>query len=187
MKSSPVQLQQLMFKQVNVELDPTHLPAQVSNSLSSAFTFNGVNIQTEVGIGEAEPDPTRGRLFSLELRVLVDNQPLPQATDQRFAPYTIEVAVEGVVLIPKGAEQYGAPEDLAAVNGASLLWSAVREQVLSITSRMRAGPAMLPTVHFHDLKQNTAQLAMPTETREARPEVRPVTKKAVRSKPAPAA
>ena len=47
------------------------------------------------------------------------------------------------------------PEDLAAVNGASMLWSAVREQVLTITSRMRAGPVVLPSVHFHDLKKQT--------------------------------
>lgn len=41
----------------------------------------------------------------------------------------------------------------STVNGASLLWSTIRVQVLSITSRMQAGPVMLPTVHFHDLRK----------------------------------
>ena len=85
--------------------------------------------------------------------MVVDNEPNPDNKDQKYAPYKVDVAVEGVVLIPKGAEQLADAEDLAAVNGASMLWSAVREQVLTITSRMRAGPVVLPSVHFHDLKK----------------------------------
>lgn len=153
MKPSPVQLMQLMFKHVKVELDPAHLPAEVPNPLTSVFTFDGVSLQSEVGIGEADPHHERGTVFFVELRVVVDNEPNPDIKDQKYAPYKADVAVEGVVLIPKGAEKLGDPEDLAAVNGASILWSAVREQVLTITSRMRAGPVVLPSVHFHDLKK----------------------------------
>lgn len=153
MKPSPVQLMQLMFKHVKVELDPAHLPAEVPNPLTSVFTFDGVSLQSEVGIGESEPHHERGTVFFVELRVVVDNEPTPDISEQKYAPYKVDVAVEGVVLIPKGAEKLGDPEDLAAVNGASMLWSAVREQVLTITSRMRAGPVVLPSVHFHDLKK----------------------------------
>ena len=153
MKASPIQLLQLMFKHVKVELDPEHLPAEVPNPLTSVFAFDGVSLQSEVGIGEADPDHERGTVFFVELRVVVDNEPNPDNKDQKYAPYKVDVAVEGVVLIPKGAEQLADAEDLAAVNGASMLWSAVREQVLTITSRMRAGPVVLPSVHFHDLKK----------------------------------
>ena len=153
MKPSPVQLMQLMFKHVKVELDPAHLPAEVPNPLTSVFTFDGVSLQSEVGIGEADPDHERGSVFFVELRVVVDNEPNPDNKDQKYAPYKVDIAVEGVVLIPKGAEQLADAEDLAAVNGASILWSAVREQLLTITSRMRAGPVVLPSVHFHDLKK----------------------------------
>lgn len=153
MKPSPVQLMQLMFKHVKVELDPAHLPAEVPNPLTSVFTFDGVSLQSEVGIGESDPHHERGTVFFVELRVVVDNEPNPDIKGQKYAPYKVDVAVEGVVLIPKGAEQLADAEDLAAVNGASMLWSAVREQVLTITSRMRAGPVVLPSVHFHDLKK----------------------------------
>jgi len=153
MKPSPVQLLQLMFKHVRVELDPKHQPPEIPNPLISVYTFDGVSIQSEVGLGEADPNHERGTVFFVELRVIVDNEPDADSTDQKFSPYTIDVAVEGVILIPKGAEKLAAPEDLAAVNGASLLWSAVREQILNLTSRMRAGPVVLPTVHFHDLKK----------------------------------
>ena len=153
MKPSPVQLMQLMFKHVKVELDPAHLPAEVPNPLTSVFTFDGVSLQSEVGIGEADPDHERGTVFFVELRVVVDNEPNPDNKDQKYAPYKVDVAVEGVVLIPMVVDQLADAEDLAAVNGASMLWSAVREQVLTITSRMRAGPVVLPSVHFHDLKK----------------------------------
>ena len=153
MKPSPVQLMQLMFKHVKVELDPAHLPAEVPNPLTSVFTFDGVSLQSEVGIGESDPHHERGTVFFVELRVVVDNEPNPDIKGQKYAPYKVDVAVEGVVLLPKGAEKLGDAEDLAAVNGASILWSAVREQVLTITSRMRAGPVVLPSVHFHDLKK----------------------------------
>lgn len=153
MKLSPVQLIQLMFKHVKVELDPTHLPAEIPNPLTSVFTFDGVSLQSEVGIGDADPTHERGTIFFVALRVVVDNVPDSDAADQKYAPYKIDVAIEGVVLIPKGAEKLGDPEDLAAVNGASMLWSAVREQVLTITSRMRAGPVVLPSMHFHDLRK----------------------------------
>ena len=149
MKPSPVQLMQLMFKHVKVELDPAHLPAEVPNPLTSVFTFDGVSLQSEVGIGEADPDHERGTVFFVELRVVVDNEPNPDNKDQKYAPYKLADA-----------------EDLAAVNGASMLWSAVREQVLTITSRMRAGPVVLPSVHFHDLKKHgkTDQQVVATAT-----------------------
>lgn len=164
MKPSPVQLLQLMFKHVRVELDPKHLPPEIPNPLISVYTFDGVSIQSEVGLGEADPHHERGTVYFVELRVIVDNVPNADTTDQKFSPYTIDVAVEGIILIPKGAEKLADPEDLAAVNGASLLWSAVREQILNLTSRMRAGPVVLPTMHFHDLKK---QHAVPAEATPA--------------------
>jgi hypothetical protein len=88
---------------------------------------------------------------------MVDNLTQPEAVNQKYSPYTIDIATEDVVLVPNGAEKLGQPEDLAIVNGTSLLWSAIREQVLSLTARMRAGPVMLPTVHFHDLKKQAPQ------------------------------
>lgn len=158
MKPSPIQLLRLMFKHVKVELDSGNLPSQIPNPLEAVFTFDGVSIHTEVGIGEADPQDN-GKLFFLELKVVVDNEPQAEATNQKFSPYTIDIAVEGIVLVPNGAEKLGLPEDLAVVNGTSLLWSAVREQVLSLTARMRAGPVMLPTVHFHDLKSGAKAAA----------------------------
>lgn len=162
MKPSPIQLLRLMFKHVKVELDSAQLPEQIPNPLEAVFTFDDVSIRTDVCIGEADPQSS-GQLYFLELKVVVDNEPHAEAVNQKFAPYKIDIAVEGIVLVPNGAEKLGPPEDLAVVNGTSLLWSAAREQVLSLTARMQAGPVMLPTVHFHDLK-SSAKAAAPAAT-----------------------
>lgn len=156
MKPSPIQLLRLTFKHINVAVDPAHLPQSIPNPLEAVFTFDGVSIHSEVGMGEAEPQDN-GRLYFLELKVVVDNLTQPESVNQKFSPYTIDIATEGVVLVPNGAEKLGPPEDLAVVNGTGLLWSAIREQVLSLTARMPVGPVMLPTVHFHDLKKQGAQ------------------------------
>lgn len=158
MKASPVQLMQLMFKHVRVDFDPEHQAPQVINPLTEVFTFEGVSLFSEVGIGEADMNHERGRVYVVELRAVVDNAPNPETINQRFAPYKIDVAAEGLILIPKGAEQVGDPEDLAAVNGASMLWGAIREQVTTITSRMRAGPVVMPSMNFHDLKKANGEL-----------------------------
>lgn len=167
MKPSPVQLMQLMFKHVKVELDPEHQAPEQINPLTSVFTFDGVNLSSEVGIAEADMNHERGRIYFVELRLMVDNAPDPETPNQKFAPYKIDVAVEGLILIPKGAEKLGDPEDLAAVNGASMLWGAVREQITAISSRMRAGPVVMPSMNFHDLKKDKKEPEPETAARPA--------------------
>lgn len=156
MKAAPLQLLQVMFRKISVELDERHAPEEPPNPYTSIFVFDGVEITTECGIGELDPSHERGRLYLVTLRVLIDNQPKGEAPERKYSPYVIDVEARGVVVVPKGAEQLAPPEDLAAVNGASLLWSAVREQVLSLTSRMPVGPVMLPTMNFHDLKKDAS-------------------------------
>lgn len=175
MKAAPLQLLQAMFRKVCVELDEAHAPNEPPNPITSIFMFDDVEIATEFGMTELEPDAERGRLFLVSLRVMVDNQPRKDVPELKFSPYLIDVELRGVVLIPTEAEKLAPAEKLASVNGASLLWSSIREQVVSMTSRMPAGPVMLPTMNFHDLKNETP-------TVEAAPA--PVAKPRVRRNPA---
>lgn len=153
MKPAPIQLLQVVFKKVQIEWDERHAPEEPPNPLTTIFVFDGVDITTEFSIGEMDPNHERGRLYLVMLRVVVDNDAPSEKPDRKFSPYQIDVEARGVVLIPNGAEKLAPPDDLAAVNGASLLWSALREQVLTVTSRMMNGSVMLPTMNFHDLKQ----------------------------------
>lgn len=152
MTPSPIQLVQLMFRRFKVELDETHAPDEPPNPYTTIFTFDGVPIVTEVGRGLADPDHEKGRLYLVSLRVIVNNDADDAQPDRKFSPYEIDVEAAAVILLPKGAERLGDPEDIVVVNGAALLWSAIREQVSQLTIRMPAGPVMLPTVHFMDLK-----------------------------------
>jgi preprotein translocase subunit SecB len=69
------------------------------------------------------------------------------------APYNIQVSVRGIVRMhlmqPKGQAEERRLR--ALVNGASLLYGAVREMVSTITSRSAHGPLLLPSLHFQDL------------------------------------
>lgn len=152
MKPSPLQLLQVFFRHVRIEVDPEHLPEDPPNPLVSIFVFDDVDIRSQIGIAEVDPNHERGRTFVVTLRVIVDNQPNPNLVGQAFSPYRIDVEAQGIIVVQNGAEKLAPPEDLAAVNGASLLWGSLREQVLSVTSRMPAGAVILPTVHFRDLK-----------------------------------
>lgn len=158
MKPAPIQLLQVIFRRVSVEWDERYAPAEPPNPFTTVFTFDGVDISTEFSIGALDAEDERGRMFGIGLRVLVDNAEAVDDPDRKFSPYLIDVEARGMVLVPNGAEMLAPAQELAAVNGASLLWSAIREQILSVSSRMLAGPVMLPTVHFHDLKQNEEPL-----------------------------
>ena len=156
MKPSPIQLLQLTFKRVHVEIDQAHAPIEPTNPLTTAFVFDGVSITTEVGLAEIDMAHERGQMYLVSLQVLIDNNTETDESDRKFSPYRIDIEAAGIVVLSRGAEKLGSAHDLVTVNGAALLWSAIREQLLTLTSRMPAGPVMLPTVHFHDLKQATA-------------------------------
>lgn len=153
MKVAPVQLLKIDFKKVFIEVDTRHAPKTPPNPRVEVFVFEGVNISSQVSIGEVEPDNERGRVFMINLRVLVDNKEDANHPERQFSPYLIDVEAEGFVVVLKNAGKVHADEDLAAVNGAAMLWASAREQVLVTTSRMTLGPVTLPSVSFLDLKQ----------------------------------
>lgn len=181
MMPSPIQLLQLTFKRVHVEIDPAHAPVEPPNPMTTVFVFDGVSISTEVGLGEIDLAHERGSMYLVSLRLLVDNEASAEEPDRKFSPYRIDIEAAGVILLPRGAEALGPAVDLVTVNGAALLWSAIREQLLNLSSRMPAGPVMLPTVYFHDLKKAVPQQVV----------VEPLAvlpgKKAAKTKAAPAA
>lgn len=153
MMPSLIQLLQLTFKRVHVEIDPVHAPPEPHNPMTTVFVFDGVSITTEIGLAELDMEHERGPMYLVSLQLLIDNQPSASEPDRKFSPYLIDIEAAAIILLPTGSENLGLPHDLVSVNGAALLWSAIREQLLTLTSRMPAGPVMLPTVHFHDLKQ----------------------------------
>lgn len=153
MRISPIQLVNLSFRRVSVEIDVDHMEAPSPEGFDMHGMFDGVLVKTEVSKAPLEQDDRRGKPYFLTLRVLIDNVADEGNPAQKFSPYKVDVEAGGVVILANGAEQIGDPDDLVAVNGPALLWGAVREQVANLTSRMVLGTALLPSVNFHDLKK----------------------------------
>lgn len=153
MRSSPVQLVHLVFDKVCVELDPRHAP-QEPYGFKSGFMFEGVLFKTEVGFEEVEGAAPEEQVFEISLALAVENKKQKDRKNQRFSPYLLEVKGRAIVRMHKTASRLAPLEDLAVVNGAALIWGAMREHVANLTSRMPAGQILLPTVNFHDLKSD---------------------------------
>lgn len=80
-------------------------------------------------------------------------------------PYSFDVAVTGFV---SGADL---PADdrqqRVLVNGTSLLYGVLRDEVLRLTARMKYGAVMLPTAQFHDLAAKSEPAAPPSAKKRA--------------------
>lgn len=155
MKIAPIQLGLISFRRVSVELDERDLPENTAAPTDVVFDFENVIIGTHVGLSPMEDDDRPGKNFFLILQVKVENKPSKEK-DTRFSPYRLDIEAGASVKALPGAEALGDINDLVAVNGTGLLWSAIREQVTSLTARMPAGPVILPTVNFRDLRQKKA-------------------------------
>ncbi len=159
MKTSPVQLLQLFYQKVSVEFDRRHVPESLPNPLSNVFSFDGITLTTGVGIEELEAPSSEEHIFQVSFELRLDNAEIPENTSQRFSPYLLDIQAVSIIRVPAVASKLGPLRDLALVNGAALMWSAIREQVAAVTSRMPLGQVLLPTVHFQDLKSPEAVAA----------------------------
>jgi preprotein translocase subunit SecB len=131
---APLQLDSYAFSKLCVEVNREHKPNAVA--LKVALNIQG-------GFGIIEQDETK-RLLTLKISEL-----RPAEGEDGTLPYTIELEVIGQfsILDP----QYQDKEKLVRVNGTSILYSAAREQILTITGRCLFGPYQLPTVNFQEL------------------------------------
>ncbi len=168
MKASPIQLHQLTFRRVSLELNAARLEAGEFDEADKRFVFDKVLISTHVGFAPIDEEGAQGRSFLLTLRVVVDNKAPEDKSHWRPSPYLIDIEAGAIIQVAVGAERLGDIEDIVVVNGTSLLWSAIREQVCNLTARMPPGLATLPTVHFQDLrKQRSDAAAVPAKAGQA--------------------
>ena len=88
-------------------------------------------------------DDSEALTFIVALGIAID-----QAED-RPTPYKLDIAALGLVEVSEKVEKQ-TRRDLALVNGASLVYGAIRELVTTLTARCIAGPLVLPTADFRD-------------------------------------
>ena len=95
-------------------------------------------------ISHAEPDTDDPHEFVVNLKL----EHTPRA-DSVF-PYSFLIEAEGLFAI----DHDGALDErrrLAAINGASILYGAMREHLLTLSARHRHGPVLLPCLDFRGL------------------------------------
>jgi preprotein translocase subunit SecB len=100
-------------------------------------TFN-----REVGIS---PLPGKPNEWQLELTIKI-------ASTDKTNPYIYDIEIHAIGIVELIVEV--PPDDrqkLAVVNGLSILYGAVREMVINLTSRSPYGALMLPTISFTDV------------------------------------
>ena len=145
MQLSPLQLMEYTFDSVSVmpvdayEADPAFAPGLV-------FFPGKLAMSAETGLALLD-EQEKYTDFGVKLNLRVGPKEAAQA------PYNIQVSVRGTVRMHLTQAQGQAEERRvrALVNGASLLYGAIREMVSNITSRSAHGPLLLPSLSFQDL------------------------------------
>ena len=166
MQLSPLQLLEYTFYGVSVlpvdgyVADPAFAPGLV-------FFPGKLAMSADTGLVLLAKEPNYSD-FGVKLTLRV----APKEDAQ--APYNIQMSVRGVVRMhmKQAAGQAEERRVRALVNGASLLYGAVREMVSNITSRSTHGPMLLPSLSFQDLATHkpdeVAAPALPSAARAKR-------------------
>jgi len=170
MKAAPFQLHQLTFRRVSVELNAAVLETDGLGEADKNLAFDGVLVATHVHFSPIDQPKSAGKSFLLTLRVVIDDKASAEGGAPKPVPYLVDIEAGAVVRVAKGAEVLSDIDDIVLVNGTSVLWSAIREQVCNLTARMPLGLATLPTVHFQDLRKQRAEGALP-KVKQSKPRV----------------
>lgn len=155
MQLSPLQLLEYTFDGVSVmpvegyEADPAFAPGLV-------FFPGKLAMSADTGLALLD-EKEKYSDFGVKLTLRVG----PKEDAQ--APYNIQISVRGVVRMHLTQADGQAEERRvrALVNGASLLYGAVREMVSTITSRSAHGTLLLPSLNFQDLAKHEPEKVVP--------------------------
>ena len=159
MQLSPLQLMEYAFE--GVSITPVDGFDNANRNPSLVFTSDGMKLQSEAGIAvskESEKHSDYGLRFTLVV----------SAKEGSAIPYEIRVCVAGGVRMHGGGTQEQR-QNLALVNGISLLFGAVRDLVASVTSRSRYGQMLLPTLNFAKLAEQHVAAAGAATAQKANP------------------
>lgn len=145
MQLSPLQLMEYTFEGVSVMPVEGYIPDR-EFAASLVFFPGKLAMSAEAGLALLD-EQEKYTDFGVKLNFRVGPKEAAQA------PYNIQISVRGTVRMHLKQTQGQAEERRvrALVNGASLLYGAVREMVSTITSRSVHGALLLPSLSFQDL------------------------------------
>ena len=141
---SPLQLKQDHFKALSVRSMPDYDMDAADFGGTPYPQMKTERIATRIILGTATATDIQKQNFLVELHLAYE----PEAGE--LFPYTLHAEIEGIFELDS-AEPLEEQKHLVAVNGASLLAGAIREQILTLTARHQYGPVLIPSLSFRGL------------------------------------
>jgi hypothetical protein len=142
MNRSPLQLKHYHFVSLALQAREDIDPASLAESAGPYPDFDGITLEPEVSLFS---DDDAGECGPYLLRLAMGYHP----EDDHF-PYSFEVVIEGVFSLEDGSNTTDCKKTVV-INGASVLYSAVREQLMTLSGRHLYGPMLLPALNFQHL------------------------------------
>lgn len=144
MKLSPLQLKHHHYSHVQLESIDSEQVFEKEQA-SPYWVPVASKIQTSITVGEPEDGETLSEyvfIISLEL-----------SYHEKDFPYKFIVALDGIFACDDMEEPLDIFQQQLVVNATSMLYSSAREQLLTLSSRQKYGPLMLPTLDFRSLQR----------------------------------
>lgn len=144
MKLSALQLKHYHYSHLQLEsVDSEQL---VGKEQSSPYWIPSASkIQASITVGEPETQETPSQYaFVISLQL---------SYQEKNFPYKFIVALDGVFICDDLEEPSDDFQHQLVVNASSMLYSTVREQLLTLSSRQKYGPLMLPSLDFRSLQK----------------------------------
>lgn len=137
MSKSPLQLEKYFCTEATLKANPNFKPEDFKDG---KIDFTG---KSNVKVGTSKNNPHEFQVI-LNIKIEpVDERPLPyDATLELVGFFNVDTTLAADAAV-----------DLARVTGASILYSAAREFLLTLMSRGPWEPLMLPTISFTELAQ----------------------------------
>lgn len=135
---SPLQLKQLFFGRVHVEAESSEkCPDGV---WAPEFDFSGVRFGHHIEVTLAQQ--LENDRFQYVIAVVF--QVFNEDDDATICPYILDIEARALFEMPPMDDE-AKRDNLARVNGASMIIGAIREQITLLTSRSLYGPLTIPS------------------------------------------
>lgn len=144
MKLSPLQLKHYHYS--HLQLESVNGDEFIGKDTTSPYWVpSASHIQTSITVGEPETQETPTQ-YAFVISMQLSYQ------EKKF-PYKFIVALDGVFICTENEQLLESFKHELVVNATSMLYSTVREQLLTLSSRQKFGPLMLPSLDFRNLRE----------------------------------
>lgn len=125
---APLEIKRYFFPLVHVAADPQY---------ELGTGMDKVNFDVRTSVTKDEND-----LYQVAVEIIAE----PEDEKHRI-PYSIHLIGVGLFTV---SEKWKEPEKILKINGASMIYSAAREFLITVTARGPWPPVILPTISFKD-------------------------------------